>query len=597
MEKLGQGQKIAINIIVALAIATLGVWIWIVIAQNIQEQTSLLQESTATTIAVINMDAGVTYNGIPVNFGNDFVVSLGDDMTLVSAATAEAGFENGTYGAVVTLPAHMSERVVSINAQNPASVELTFGISDNLSRDDYIEVFGRIKHAQNSLRTALSYVFVTSILEDVHLGQGQVERAIERDLADLDATFELRHTNFMTGLVLADLPDIDLDYQTFDDTELIEGSAGSFAASVSELYDQEYQEMRTAFDSAVADIGEAKEDIANWQTDQEDYHSDLTSNAFLYYTYIRDWRTSLESVVSGLDTSATSVVNSYLTQIQTFLTALNLYRTDLDTYHAELDDYRLYLEGGGASTFAGFGGTVPGSFTDIAPSITTSFTPGTIPDLPTSANTTRDYLQDLLDLPAGSIALEEYMLRLNTSITSYDPQLFFTQALRDAIERNSSSFGNEVSTLRSSLDASQSENISSLGLVHTEFFNHANQISTDVREQHDTDAENLDNSLALLLEQRQMSSEANMSSFTSIADLLPHSHEGGAVNQQVTSFIVNPLEPEQIANVGTGAQGSASFENVELGMQIVLGVLIAAALATLGTQVFVRARRVKLQKE
>jgi len=523
-------------------------------------------------------------------------------------------FQAGTYGAIVTIPADMSARVVSINAQSPIQVELLYEINDNLSRDNYIEVYQRISHAQNSLRTALSYVFITSILEDVHLGQAQIARVSERDQADLDAVFVLRHTNFMTGLALADMPSIDSDFHVFDDTELIEQAADTFALDVSELYYRRHQEMLTVFDSAGIEIDSAQGELMIWQENHEDYFTALMGSTLEYSEYLREWHEELEDVIAKLEGYMGLVIdfqnalsdyrdelNDYREdELEPYRIALSGYRADLDAYRSALDDYRLYLGGGGLGSFNPM--YIPGPFPGVEPgplpdkfedtlSVEGTFVVGIFPELPIGALAVRDNMENSLAGSLGIVALEGYIAHLNAIIASYDPQRFFVQALQLEADRSRFSLGSSISALRTSLDASQLENMGRLGLSHAEMLEYAMQLGADVRDQHDVDAENLDNALGLLFEQRQTTSDENMGSFAVMSNLLPNTHTGGAVNQQVAHFIVDPLGAEQVSTLSTGAQTSVSLENIQLSMLVILAVLIAATLLTFVLRLFARAKK------
>jgi len=109
-----------------------------------------------TTIAVVNADMGVEAGGERLNYSAAIIDTLDADFVLVSPAMAETGFYSGAYGAVLTFPSNVSERILSFNAQNPERVYLEFKVNPHLTETDYIDTFLKIMNLQLSVNSTLT---------------------------------------------------------------------------------------------------------------------------------------------------------------------------------------------------------------------------------------------------------------------------------------------------------------------------------------------------------------------------------------------------------------------------------------------------------
>lgn len=120
------------------------------------EQREEAQAILQTTIAVINADIGSYIEGERQNFSAAIIDTLDDDFVLVSPAMAYTGLSLGLYGAVITFPSHVSERVHSFNTHNPEQIRLEFQINPNLPEQDFIETHTKIMDLQMAINTTIA---------------------------------------------------------------------------------------------------------------------------------------------------------------------------------------------------------------------------------------------------------------------------------------------------------------------------------------------------------------------------------------------------------------------------------------------------------
>ena len=198
-----------------------------------------------TTIAVINADTGSIVDGERQNFSAAIIDTLGDDFVLVSPAMAYTGLTSGMYGAVITFPSHVSERVLSFNTQNPEQIRLEFQINPNLPEQDFIETHTRIMDLQMAINTTIAYTYVSSILDQFHAAQDEVDMIFLNDLAHLEALGIVNMEQFTASLQLDTLPNLPLDLNAPVTSHFLT-SVTDFAELVADMY-------QSSFDSAVED--------------------------------------------------------------------------------------------------------------------------------------------------------------------------------------------------------------------------------------------------------------------------------------------------------------------------------------------------------
>ena len=88
-------------------------------------------------VAVVNKDQAASYNGEPMNIGEDMVSNLKDNDALnfhfVTEKEGIEGLEDGTYYMVVTLPRDLSQRAASILTNHPEQMNIDYQTSSGHS--------------------------------------------------------------------------------------------------------------------------------------------------------------------------------------------------------------------------------------------------------------------------------------------------------------------------------------------------------------------------------------------------------------------------------------------------------------------------------
>ena len=256
-----------------------------------------------TTIAVINADTGSIVDGERQNFSAAIIDTLSDDFALVSPAMAYTGLSLGLYGAVITFPSHVSERVLSFNTHSPEQVRLEFQINPNLPEQDFIETYTKIMDLQMAINTTIAYTYVSSIFDQFHAAQDQVEAIFQNDMAHLEALGDVSMERFTASLQLDRLPVIPLNPNA-PVTSHFMISVTDFAEQVADMYSN-------SFDTAV-----------------EDYlymRSGLIAMTEHFPEQEREWMQALETW--------SDIFTQYGTDLQAYSDIVRRHQMDLEDWH------------------------------------------------------------------------------------------------------------------------------------------------------------------------------------------------------------------------------------------------------------------------
>jgi len=192
-----------------------------------------------TTIAVVNADIGTIIDGTRYNYSAAIIGTLGSDFVLVSPAMAQTGLANGTYGAIVTFPPEVSQRILSFNAYQPERVQLEFQINPDLPEREFLEVYITITELQMAINTTLASTYVSSIFRQFHEAQDQVYGVFRNTLSDLMALEIISLGDFTATLELDEMPHIPLVPRELDTVFYME-QVVAFAKEVSSWYLNSY---------------------------------------------------------------------------------------------------------------------------------------------------------------------------------------------------------------------------------------------------------------------------------------------------------------------------------------------------------------------
>jgi len=567
MKPLGAGRKIALVVLLILVGAGLGMWGGMKVDEYRINNLTTQSEQIATTIAIVNMDYGVDYNGEHVNYANSFISMLGIDVVVVSSQLASQGLKSGAYGGVITIPTDMSARIVSINAENPTQVVLSYQINDNLPRNEYIGIYQRINDAQQTLNSSLSYVFISSIFEEVHKGQEKVSGIKASNKADLKAVEELKNTNFMQGLTLPDIAPVKPDFKIFEDGGSLSAAGEAYTTTINGFYFDEFTKMNDVFGNKQKTIDDAKDNIGDWKKDYKDYRAEL-----------EDYRGLLDGYHDDLSNYFDNELSVYVDDLESFYTDADGYYGDLSNYFADLVAYQLqldnYRDGLASGSTDPFSGTKPAIPADALSRPVYDNDLDSPPEMPQEIQDAADQIDDDFSSYPKVSELSGYLDDIYDALESYDPEKFFDSNFMKKVDSQGNSFGSEALAAVGKMQSIQAENYSLLLKAQMEYQDQVRVLRENTADKYKKDGVVLAAALDEFYAQKLSTSSETAHDLSSISKLLPYSWYDGAVNSRVTEFIASPITVED----NPYSSDLASGLNAE---QIRMIILLSAGLITL----------------
>lgn len=175
-----------------------------------------LKNEESTQVAVVNQDVGIDYKEKNVNYALDLVKSFDSDFILTNRESGKKGIEDGKYGAMVIIPGNFSQNITTINDVTPSKVQIYYETNDKLSEENKLVVSAKVSNLEKKLNNKLSYMYITSIFDEVHHAQDYASDILKNDTADLDAINSINDADILQSINLTVLEDENIDLTDLD---------------------------------------------------------------------------------------------------------------------------------------------------------------------------------------------------------------------------------------------------------------------------------------------------------------------------------------------------------------------------------------------
>lgn len=567
-----KNQKLLCGLLLSVAVICSGIILGMMFQNSRIAEANAVDEKARTAIAIVNMDQGVEYNGEKVYYSEVFINSLEGDFSLVSSKNAEVGIKNGTYGGVITIPADLSKKVVTINAENPEQVILSYSINQHLPSEKYIEVYVNISDAQETLSSVLSYIYMSSIFDEIHTGQDNVSAVAQNDQKDLQATENLRMTRFMEGLEIKDIPVSTPEFEEYDSSAYLKLSS-SYSNNVRKVYYSEYKNMKSAHDASCNNTQNALNAI-----DSEFLRWNENAKSYMY-----GFNESIEND-KAVASATVEVLNNYRIilddcrlELESKLGSLVGYYADLQQYKRVLEQYAAYLESNSPDGVLGLDQY-------IATNLPTFEKPGILNvSLPSSMIPEKLADEDLpsgwqiLNIvdPPSTPDISQLSENLKNSVASYDPSLFFTEETEVRVDTLKNELGSDLLAEQDGLEKWLQKNINKLEEQASAYETFIIGMRSDVEAKYYEDSEELQAALDKFYAQKQETSADNEKQLVRISALLPYSQKDGLTNQSVVEFIIEPVDSQNVSSSsGLAFETGLSDSVIVLALGIIIGICL-----------------------
>ena len=280
---------------------------------------STLEDGFETnTIAIVNLDEGVSYEGENRFFSNEVLDVSNTQYKMTGISDARNGVTNGIYAGYIVMGADFSKNVTSINT-TPNTIELTYQIGDQLTEKSKENAIYTIHDFEKDVNSKLSNVFLYSVLQQFHEGQDNAQTVIKNDQNDLGLIRNIQSLDLVHMVELTEVKEVDNPIVALDIEKEIETGTAIM------------QEMDTSYKEY---MGLSADQLARIKEDYQDLRPSLINidSKLQEFTSIMNQEHQLQFPLS----QTKQYIDTKNSKIQQVITNHN---EDIATYNQELATY------------------------------------------------------------------------------------------------------------------------------------------------------------------------------------------------------------------------------------------------------------------
>ncbi|MFV0466354.1 MAG: hypothetical protein ACK5ML_09790 [Lachnospiraceae bacterium] len=309
-----------------------------VISGDVQIQMSEPEASgiDINTIAVVNLDEGSTASSEETVYYAERIIQFpSEEFLYTSFEDARQGVQSGNYAAYIIIPSTFSSSIDSLNT-TPIQAQLTYSLSPLLSGTAKAETIYQVLSFGESLKSDLSYMYLSNILQEFHTAQDSAEQVMENDQKDLNSILGIEP---MDLIQLVSLPDLETE-----EYELIPLDISDYMNTNKSLIDDAEQDYIEKIKDSQSQLDDIKQNgntlISELESLSENVDEvNLTTNKSgekLYSAGLSSLEKALNEFNNDLSTEQTEVagnleeLNSQISQIEVSL------QKSIDDYNSKL---------------------------------------------------------------------------------------------------------------------------------------------------------------------------------------------------------------------------------------------------------------------
>lgn len=179
---------------------------------------SQIAKANVKTIAVVNSDTGTYVNDEYMNYASRLLDFLDENYVITNIEAARTGIDDGTYAAYILIPSSFSENLVSLNTK-PVKVSLEYAINGSLVEERRVETVYRIVDFERNLNSEMSYMYLSSILDEFHDVQDGAQVIMDNDIKETDAILAIQPVDLVEMVPVPELVRVDNSVEPLDVTD------------------------------------------------------------------------------------------------------------------------------------------------------------------------------------------------------------------------------------------------------------------------------------------------------------------------------------------------------------------------------------------
>ena len=242
MKKNNTTKPYILRILYTICIFILGLGIGILVVNKYNEASMALKDKVAIDklitdkIAIVNLDNGVLVNNEKVNYASKLLVELEDNFLFTGLEDARSGYDMGIYAGYLVIPATFSECVVSLNDM-PIRAEITYVINENLKEDVKEDVIYDVLGLVSELNNSVSYMYMHSVLDEVHDAQDEAGTVMQNDLEEKEAINAITPNDLVALIPITEITEVENNIVPVDVTEYISKNM-EFTSQIGSKYNE-----------------------------------------------------------------------------------------------------------------------------------------------------------------------------------------------------------------------------------------------------------------------------------------------------------------------------------------------------------------------
>lgn len=175
-------------------------------------------KANVKTIAVVNSDTGTYVNDEYMNYASRLLDFLDENYVITNLEAARTGIEDGTYAAYILIPSSFSENLVSLNTK-PVKVSLEYAINGSLVEERRVETVYRIVDFERNLNSEMSYMYLSSILDEFHDVQDGAQVIMDNDRKEIDVISAIQPVDLVEMVPVPELVRVENSIEPLDVTD------------------------------------------------------------------------------------------------------------------------------------------------------------------------------------------------------------------------------------------------------------------------------------------------------------------------------------------------------------------------------------------
>lgn len=313
-------KKLVVVFLILISALSLGAYAGIGYVENNVNSDLTIRDSISNQIAIVNLDEGIlNSNGQRIYYSDIFLKSLDNNYCVESASGALKGLESNMYSAVITFPSNTSANIESLNSTNPEVLNIEYSINSNLAENKFIEISELINNFQNEISNNLSYLYVSSIITELHKAQDDIEDLYSNNAEILSEINSLQLNDYITDLDITMMPSVEMNLKNMSPEEYV-GSANTITNQVDDAYKEAYQ---AEYDRILNQLSEIEVKISEYST--------WDASVSVFKTELQDYYNVLQNYCTDMNTSY-QYLNAYKGSLTDWNTALQSYKQAIDVY-------------------------------------------------------------------------------------------------------------------------------------------------------------------------------------------------------------------------------------------------------------------------